>query len=356
MKYILISVSVILLLTFSAAGQQPWNHGRLKAAENGNYLIHVDGTPSFWLGDTGWEMLARLNRSEIFQYLESRSKKGFNVIQTVLISEFIHIDNATNFYGDSIFINANPEKPLITKGSDPENALEFDYWDHVDYAVKSAEAKGLYMALVAPWGEWVVPRTDKPLFNTPEQAYNYGLSIGNRYRSSQNIIWILGGDRQPDGYNGVTVEEQITACAKNGGKAVCIQGMNVDEAIEKKDFEKLKRWIGMIRDYGLPAGLASHNPESIIAAEEHALPADFYHLTLGVPDTFESAERDKTLKTVSQIDKPMVVFKVFGAVRLEHEVALPYVMKAIRRKDGLCFGVDNPGQLIENARLVRELT
>lgn len=52
----------------------------------------------------------------------------------------------------------------------------------------------------------------------------------------------------------------------------------------------------------------------------------------------------------------MVVFKVFGAGRFEPEVAVPYVMKAIRRKDGLCVGVDNPEQLIENTRLVRELT
>ena len=112
----------------------------------------------------------------------------------------------------------------------------------------------------------------------------------------------------------------------------------------------------MIKDYGLPAGLAGHNPESILKAEDQALPAEFYHLTLGVPDTFESAAREKTLKTVSQIDKPMVVFKVFGAGRFEPDVAIPYVMKAIRRKDGLCVGVDNPEQLIKNAKLVRELT
>ena len=185
-------------------------------------------------------------------------------------------------------------------------------------------------------------------------AYKEWVSLWNEYKNHGGKLQTWIG--QPDGYNGVTVEEQITACAKNGGKAVCIQGINVDEAVEKKDFEKLKRWIGMINGYGLPAGLASHNPESIIKAEENALPAEYYHLTLGVPDTFESAARDKTLKTVSQIDKPMVVFKVFGAGRYKPDVAIPYVMKAIRRKDGLCVGVDNPEQLIENARLVRELT
>lgn len=185
-------------------------------------------------------------------------------------------------------------------------------------------------------------------------AYKEWISIWNDYKDHGGKLetWI----GQPDGYNGVTVEEQITACAKNGGKAICIQGMNVDQAIEKKDFEKLKHWLGMIKDCGLPAGLASHNPESIIKAEEHALPAEFYHLTLGVPDTFESMARDKTLATVSQIDKPMVVFKVFGAGRYKPEVAIPYVMKAISRKDGLCVGVDNPEQIVENARFVRELS
>jgi hypothetical protein len=198
MKKVAAYLTLLLLISLSVYGQKPWDHGKLKTSADGHYLIYEDGTPFFWLGDTGWEMLCRLNREEMATYLENRKLKGFNVIQTVLISEFIHMDKATNYYGDSIFIKENPEKPLITKGSNPDNNLEYDYWDHVDYAVKTAEAKGLYMALVATWGEWVIPRTDKPLFNTQEQAYNYGWFIGDRYHNSPNIIWILGGDRQPD--------------------------------------------------------------------------------------------------------------------------------------------------------------
>jgi 2'-5' RNA ligase len=86
------------------------------------------------------------------------------------------------------------------------------------------------------------------------------------------------------------------------------------------------------------------------------LPAEFYHLTLGVPDTFESAARDRTLETVRQIEKPMVVYKVFGAGRFEPESAFPYVFKAIRRKDGLCIGVDNPAQIVQNAEFIRTLS
>jgi hypothetical protein len=179
---------------------QPWKeHGRLQVTkENPHYLSFQDGKPFFWLADTGWEMLHRLNRAEIETYLENRRQKGFNVIQTVLISEFIHSDKLTNFYNDSIFIHENPERPAITPGNNPESTEEYDYWDHVDYAVKTAESKDIYLALLPSWGEWVTPRTDKALFNTSDQAYNYGWFLGNRYRTSPNIIWILGGDRHPD--------------------------------------------------------------------------------------------------------------------------------------------------------------
>ena len=191
---------ILLSFVVTSISAQPWReHGQLQVSkENPHYLAHSDGTPFFWLADTGWEMLHRLNRSEIETYLENRRQKGFNVIQTVIISEFIHMDKVANFYGDSIFVNENPELPKITAGKNPENQLEYDFWDNVDFAVETAAKKQLYLALVPTWGEWVVPRTDKALFNTKEQAYNYGWFLGNRYSANENIIWILGGDRHPD--------------------------------------------------------------------------------------------------------------------------------------------------------------
>ena len=51
---------VILLLSISifAFGQnkisKPWENGPLKVSENHRYLQHENGTPFFWLGDTGW--------------------------------------------------------------------------------------------------------------------------------------------------------------------------------------------------------------------------------------------------------------------------------------------------------------
>lgn len=195
----ILSLNLLAARTEIATGSAPWvKHGKLQVCSNGHYLVYEDDTPFFWLGDTGWEMLHRLSREEIEFYLENRSAKGFNVIQTVIISEFIHSDKETNFYNDSVFINDNPERPALTPGNNPADHREYDFWDNTDYAVKTAESKGLYVALVPSWGEWVIPRTDKALFNTTRQAYSYGWFIGDRYSKSPNVIWILGGDRHPD--------------------------------------------------------------------------------------------------------------------------------------------------------------
>jgi len=184
-------------------------------------------------------------------------------------------------------------------------------------------------------------------------GYKEWISLWNEYKEKGGKLeaWI----GQPDGYKEVSLENQITACAQNGGRAVCVQGENVDTAMKNKDTDKLKRWLGLIKDYGLPAGLASHHPENILSAEDMGLPTEFYHLTLGVPNSFEGEARDGTLKTVRQIDKPMVVYKIFGAGRFEPKSAFPYVMKAIRRKDGICVGVDNSEQVAENAEFMRRL-
>ncbi|HLO60504.1 MAG TPA: glycoside hydrolase family 140 protein [Bacteroidales bacterium] len=191
---------IFALFFFCSIHGQPWNdHGRLVVPEDySHYLKYADGTPFFWLGDTGWELIHRLSREEIASYIQTRKEQGFNVIQTVIISEFIHSDKPVNFYNDSIFIQEDPLKPAITTGDNPADAIEYDFWDHVDYAVKTAASEGMYIALVPSWGEWVIPRTDKPLFNTLGQAYEYGHFIGNRYGKYPNIIWILGGDRHPD--------------------------------------------------------------------------------------------------------------------------------------------------------------
>ena len=44
--------------------QNLWDNGKLAVSENGRYLQHANGRPFFWLGDTCWLLVQKLNRDE----------------------------------------------------------------------------------------------------------------------------------------------------------------------------------------------------------------------------------------------------------------------------------------------------
>jgi len=167
----------------SAAGT-----GSLRVSDNKRFLVHEDGTPFFYLGDTAWELFHRLNRQEADKYLENRADKGFTVIQAVAIAE-VDGHNAANSYGHLPLVDQDPARPAVQDG--PAN----DYWDHVDYIVDKANSLGLYIGFLPTWGRyWHDEVKDgKPLF-TVENAQMYGRWLGGRYKDKR-LIWILGGDR-----------------------------------------------------------------------------------------------------------------------------------------------------------------
>ncbi|MGE5557285.1 MAG: glycoside hydrolase family 140 protein, partial [Bacillota bacterium] len=161
---------------------------------NGRFLTTEDGQPFFWLGDTAWELFHRLNRSEVETYLSNRAAKGFNVIQCVLLAELDGLGTA-NALGDRPLKYVNnkwePSQPDTTPGSDPNDAYQYDYWDHADYIINRCDELGMYAGVLPTWGDKVYRST---IFNTTN-AYIYGWFLGDRYKAKKNIIWILGGDR-----------------------------------------------------------------------------------------------------------------------------------------------------------------
>jgi hypothetical protein len=214
-------VAVLLAVLSAARAEMPrqgpsWDfaHGDLRVSDNGRFLVHADGTPFFYLGDTAWELFHRLNRAEAEQYLENRRAKGFTVIQAVALAELDGL-NTPNAHGDKPLLNNNPATPDTTTGANPSNATEYDYWDHVDYIVGLAEARGIYIGMLPTWGRWV---NDGPI--NASNARTYGKFIGTRYASKPNIIWVLGGDRNASGFE--TVWREMAAGIKegDGGKHV----------------------------------------------------------------------------------------------------------------------------------------
>ena len=155
---------------------------RLRVSANGHYLMTETGEPFFWLGDTGWLLLTRLNREEVGQYLEDRRKKGFNVIQVMVVHGLHDVD----VYGDSALAGGNLATPKTKAGG---------YWDHLDYIVDMAASKGIYIALVPVWGGVV-----KGAKTTVAQASAYAGFLAGRYKGKSNIVWMNGGDIKGSDY------------------------------------------------------------------------------------------------------------------------------------------------------------
>ncbi len=169
----------------SSAPADPPVLAELRVSDDGRRIVHSDGTPFFWLGDTAWELFHRLDSTEASMYLEDRSRKGFNVVQAVALAELDGL-HTPNPYGETPLIDDDPERPNDA------------YFQHVDYIVSRANELGMYVGLLPTWGDkfnlkWGVG----PEIFTPENARTYGRYIGERY-ADDAVIWILGGDRSPE--------------------------------------------------------------------------------------------------------------------------------------------------------------
>lgn len=154
----------------------------LKVSANRRFLIHDDGTPFFYLGDTAWELFHRLTPDEADVYLHDRAAKRFSVIQAVVLAECDGLFTP-NMLGDTPLHNNDPTTP---------NAA---YFAHVDQVIDRAAALGLYIGMLPTWGDkWNKKWGVGPEIFTPENARLYGMFLGRRYADAP-IIWILGGDR-----------------------------------------------------------------------------------------------------------------------------------------------------------------
>lgn len=180
---------------------------RLAVSDDGHYLITQNGKPFFWLGDTAWELFSRLNKAEAIQYLDNRRDNGFNVIQAVILTEYsLEVPNAER-------------AALALKDNDPLQPNE-TYFQYVDWVIQQAAERGLYVGLVPTWGDKVNLKNGLgPMLFNADNARPYGLYLGKRYRDASNIIWLLGGDRNPESETELTIWREMAAGIEEGAGA-----------------------------------------------------------------------------------------------------------------------------------------
>lgn len=128
-------------------GDNPlYRHGSPRAAPDRTRLVHADGTPFFWLGDTWWMSLTeRLQWPDDARWLtQDRADKGFTVIQLVA----------------GLYPDMGPFDPRgANEGGqawEPEFArLNPAFFDSADDKIAHLVESGLMPCLVGLWGYYL---------------------------------------------------------------------------------------------------------------------------------------------------------------------------------------------------------
>jgi hypothetical protein len=204
----------------------------LKLSDNRRFLVHDDGTPFFYLGDTAWELFHRCTIEEAEHYLRDRAAKGFTVIQAVALAELDGL-HEPNMRGDTPLIDDDPARPNEA------------YFRHVDAVVDMAASLGLYVGMLPTWGDkWNKHWGVGPEIFTPENARAYGLFLGRRY-AERPIIWILGGDRPVETDEQRTMLRAMAAGLREGDGGRHLMGFHTYGPHSSSEFVHDETWLDL---------------------------------------------------------------------------------------------------------------
>ena len=177
-------------------------HGPLRVSEDGRYLVHADGTPFFWLADTGWCLLQELDVPQARAYAGLRAEQGFSAVQVVGIMARRFEGSDREIRRGCLLPNARGHTActLTDKGLAPNPPFS----KHVDALLGELQKAGLLIAMLPHWGFLANPYLvlhhvrgffqsgDVPIFYREDGA-RYARYIGARYGAFLPV-WVLGGD------------------------------------------------------------------------------------------------------------------------------------------------------------------
>ena len=159
----------------------------------------------------------------------------------------------------------------------------------------------------------------------------------------------------------------VSRAIHGGAKACHVHGGVMDYLLAQGRQDEVQPVVNMIRDGGLLAGIAGHNPQVFAWAEDH-LDVDYYmcsyynaahrdqraeHVS-GMAEWFLDEDRQIMTRLIPSLRRPAVHYKVLAAGRNDPAAAFDVVAQALRPQDAVCVGVypgDKPDMLAEDVQL-----
>jgi len=182
-------VMCTMLMMPAAKAQSGGGVTPLAVSENHRYLVDQNHVPYLLQGEAAWSLIVVPSDQEVEQYLKNRRDKGFNAVLVELIE---------HRYSKRPPLNAAGDPPFTTPGdfSTPNEK----YFAHADWVIRKAGEYGsqvlltpIYLGYVGTDEGWI----EELVKLKPEKCLEYGRYLGKRYKDFDNIIWVMGGDRNP---------------------------------------------------------------------------------------------------------------------------------------------------------------
>lgn len=181
------------------------------------------------------------------------------------------------------------------------------------------------------------------------------------------IQWVAQVNQEKD--NPGSWRKWLKASIELGACGAYIHGGEVDYWHANKMFDNLREALDMMREADIAAGFAGHSPEAHEWIRDN-LDVDFqmcchYNPTdrskspqhIDVGEKWNDEDRERMLKTITSIQKPVVHYKVFAGGNKPVIPAFELLGKAVRPNDVVVVGIytkDNPEMISEDVSLFRK--
>jgi len=175
----------------------------IKLSANKRYFVDANNKPWLMVMDAAHHLMPVIGStpSSVAQYMNSRASLGFNAVNiygacagtgTCLTS-----GAAQNGQLPFLIGNQNTNYDLCGTSTPPCTSPNPAYWSQVDAVIKAAASAGLVVLFdPLPWNVnfgSAMENVSAPI-NYPANDFNFGVWLGNRYKSFPNIIWQFGQD------------------------------------------------------------------------------------------------------------------------------------------------------------------
>jgi len=165
-------------------------------------------------------------------------------------------------------------------------------------------------------------------------------------------------------------EVGILRASSYGAKACHLHGGVMDHAFAQGELDDVQPALDLIREKGMLAGIAAHNPRVLEWAEEH-LELDYYLASYYNPtprdahaahnpdeeEHYLEEDRQEMTNLIPRLSKPVVHYKIMAAGRNDPAAAFAFAASKMRATDAVCVGVYpkiKPDMLAEDVRLLEE--